>query len=115
MSTGMAPDANSSDLTAWSGRRDDSSRAMREPEDGSGLLPDRTGKSPFPWRRRKGDLPFMTEIEATTLPENAYVPLKPGETYHPIVPAEARQPELTWRSIFWGIAFCAIFSVASAY
>ena len=57
----------------------------------------------------------MTEIEATTLPENAYVPLKPGETYHPIVPAEARQPELTLRSIFWGIAFCAIFSVASAY
>jgi putative OPT family oligopeptide transporter len=57
----------------------------------------------------------MTEIETKSLPENAYRPLDPGETYAPIVPAEAKMPELTARSIVWGIAFCVIFSVASAY
>jgi len=50
-----------------------------------------------------------------TLPENAYTPLKSGDSYCPIVPAEATQPELTVRSIFWGVFFCVIFSVASAY
>jgi putative OPT family oligopeptide transporter len=57
----------------------------------------------------------MPEIETKSLPENAYQPLKPGESYQPVVPAEAREPELTARSIFWGVVFCVIFSVASAY
>ena len=58
----------------------------------------------------------MVEIEeAKSLSENAYQPLKPGESYQPIVPAEAKVPELTPRSILWGVAFCAIFTVASAY
>jgi putative OPT family oligopeptide transporter len=57
----------------------------------------------------------MTENETKSLPENAYQPLKPGESYQPIVPAQANVPELTPRSIFWGVLFCVIFSVASAY
>jgi putative OPT family oligopeptide transporter len=58
----------------------------------------------------------MVEIEeAKALSENAYQPLKSGESYQPIVPAEAKVPELTPRSILWGVAFCAIFTVASAY
>jgi putative OPT family oligopeptide transporter len=57
----------------------------------------------------------MNEIETKSLPGNAYQPLEPGETYQPIVPAEAKEPELTLRSVFWGILFCVIFSVASAY
>jgi len=57
----------------------------------------------------------MNEAETKSLPENAYLPLKPGETYSPIVPADAKEPEMTWRAIFWGIVFCVIFSVASAY
>jgi putative OPT family oligopeptide transporter len=57
----------------------------------------------------------MTDIETKSLPENAYQPLKPGESYQPIVPTEAKQPELTLRSIFWGVALCVIFTVASAY
>ncbi len=55
----------------------------------------------------------MQEIER--LPENAYVPLKAGESYCPIVSPQATQPELTARSIFWGVFFCIIFSIASAY
>ena len=38
-----------------------------------------------------------------------------GETYLPIVPADAAPPELTPRSMLWGIIFCVIFTVASAY
>src|ERR1035437_7053937 len=57
----------------------------------------------------------MNEIDTKSLPENAYRPLKPGESYTPIVPANSMEPELTLRSIFWGVVFCIIFSVASAY
>jgi len=57
----------------------------------------------------------MSETETKSLAENAYLPLKPGESYAPIVAAEAKTPELTLRSIFWGMLFCVIFSVASAY
>jgi putative OPT family oligopeptide transporter len=56
-----------------------------------------------------------TEVETKSLPLNAYTPLQEDETYHPIVPAEVRMPELTARSIGWGIFLCIIFSVASAY
>ena len=57
----------------------------------------------------------MQASESTSLPENAYVPLKPGEHYTPMVPAESKQAELTWRSVSWGIFVCVLFSVASAY
>jgi putative OPT family oligopeptide transporter len=57
----------------------------------------------------------MTENEAKSLPENAYVPLKPGESYDPIIPPQAKEPELTLRAVFWGVVFCVVFSVASAY
>jgi putative OPT family oligopeptide transporter len=57
----------------------------------------------------------MSEIETKSLPENAYKPLNPGETYTPIVPTTSVQPELTMRALFWGVVFCIIFSVASAY
>ncbi len=57
----------------------------------------------------------MPELETKSLPANAYQPLKPGESYPPIIPSEAKVPELTLRSILWGIVFCVIFTVASAY
>jgi putative OPT family oligopeptide transporter len=57
----------------------------------------------------------MTENETNSLPDNAYKPLKAGEAYQPIVPTEAKTPELTLRSVFWGVFFCVIFSIASAY
>ncbi|MGH9641845.1 MAG: OPT family oligopeptide transporter [Terriglobales bacterium] len=57
----------------------------------------------------------MPEIEVKSLPENAYRELKSGEFYLPIVPAEAAPPELTLRAILWGVAFCVLFTVASAY
>jgi len=58
----------------------------------------------------------MTDApETKSLPENAYLPLKPGEVYRPIIPASADVPEATWRSVGWGVFLCAIFAVASAY
>ena len=57
----------------------------------------------------------MNVTATESLPENAYKPLKPGESYTPILSGEARQPELSLRALFWGSVFCVIFSVASAY
>ena len=51
----------------------------------------------------------------TKLPENAYRELKPGETYVPMVPPGVRVPEITVRSIVFGIAMNIIFSVVATY
>lgn len=56
-----------------------------------------------------------SERETTSLPANAYERLQPGEAYLPLVPASAKLPELTARSIVWGVLLCVIFTVASAY
>jgi putative OPT family oligopeptide transporter len=55
------------------------------------------------------DAPFLK------LPDNAYTRLQQGETYQPAVPAETLLPELTARSVGWGLLLCVIFTVASAY
>ncbi|MCC7173802.1 MAG: oligopeptide transporter, OPT family [Bryobacterales bacterium] len=58
----------------------------------------------------------MLETSPThSLPDNAYTPLPPGTSYEPVVGAAARLPELTWRSVLWGVFFCVVFTVASAY
>ena len=49
------------------------------------------------------------------LPENAYTPLPPGTAYQPLVPASTTIPELTPRSVGWGLFLCVVFTVASAY
>ncbi len=57
----------------------------------------------------------MSEQATHALPENAYRPLNPGEVYAPIVQAHVSAPELTLRAVLWGLFFCVIFTVASAY
>jgi len=57
----------------------------------------------------------MPELETKSLPESAYEPLKPGESYPPIVAADVKLPELTARSVGWGIFLCIIFTIAAAY
>ncbi len=57
----------------------------------------------------------MSEHAIHSLPENAYQPLASGETYTPIFQAHMHAPELTARAILWGILFCVVFTVASAY
>src|SRR5208282_3080199 len=57
----------------------------------------------------------MNEIDRNALPENAYRPLKPGETYSPIIHAQMHAPELTARAILWGLFLCVVFTTASAY
>src|SRR6266852_1073681 len=56
-----------------------------------------------------------TATETKTLPANAYTPLPPGTAYIPIVPASTVLPELTPRSVGWGLLLCVVFTVASAY
>lgn len=51
----------------------------------------------------------------TGLPTNAYTELKPGEKYVPVVPAEQGVPEVTFRSVFWGLLFGVIFSAGTTF
>ncbi|MFQ5589842.1 MAG: OPT family oligopeptide transporter [Phycisphaerae bacterium] len=58
----------------------------------------------------------MTELEPQTrLPENAYRELKPGETYVPMVPPEVTVPEVTTRSVVFGLAMNVVFAMAATY
>jgi putative OPT family oligopeptide transporter len=57
----------------------------------------------------------MDAPDTRSLPENAYRALAPGESYRPVIPAAARLPEATWRSVLWGLLLCVLFTVASAY
>jgi len=89
-------------------------RALSEPKAGLiGIRQDALGTGPGIASDRGFRL--MNENEPTSLPENAYRPLKPGESFQPIIPAAANEPELTFRSILWGVILCIIFSIASAY
>ncbi|MCH8147528.1 MAG: OPT/YSL family transporter, partial [Planctomycetes bacterium] len=51
----------------------------------------------------------------TKLPENAYRELRPGEEYVPMVPPNVTAPEITVRSIVFGIAMNILFAVAATY
>jgi len=57
----------------------------------------------------------MSTVPTTELPPNAYTTLAPGSVYEPVVPASAALPELTARSVGWGLLLCVIFTIASAY
>ncbi len=57
----------------------------------------------------------LARPETTRLPENAYRRLKPDEIYQPLVPAASPQREATAYSLAFGLALCAVFTVASAY
>src|ERR1700728_2783299 len=65
--------------------------------------------------KTKATKPVTNEAEPKSLPENAYLPLPPSEYYTPIVQDNMYVPELTPRAILWGVFFCVIFTVASAY
>ncbi|PIU55364.1 MAG: oligopeptide transporter, OPT family [Deltaproteobacteria bacterium CG07_land_8_20_14_0_80_38_7] len=49
------------------------------------------------------------------LPENAYTELAKGEKYLPVVPSEKILPEVSLRSVFWGILFGIIFSTGTTF
>lgn len=55
------------------------------------------------------------EKRVTELPENAYRELKPGEEYHPVLPANKPVKEITGWSIGMGLLMAVIFSAAAAY
>ena len=49
------------------------------------------------------------------LSENAYRALQPGEKYEPIVHAEARMVEVSFRSVLFGLVMAVVFSGAAAF
>ncbi len=57
----------------------------------------------------------MSDQAPLRLPENAYRELKPGETYTPVIPPETSVPEITARSVGFGLLMAVVFSAAAAY
>ena len=55
------------------------------------------------------------EKPKTSLPENAYRELKPGESYEPLLSPEKNHPEITPWSVSLGLVMTIIFSAAAAY
>ena len=55
------------------------------------------------------------EKQLTSLPENAYRELKPGEEYTPIMPASSSPREVTPYSVTMGIVMAVVFSAAAAF
>ncbi len=53
--------------------------------------------------------------QLTSLPENAYRELKPGEEYKSVMPAASKPKEVTSYSVTMGIIMAIIFSAAAAY
>ncbi len=58
---------------------------------------------------------MQTAAPGKGVPENAYRPLSADETYEPLTPSAQSPPELTARSVGWGLLLCVIFTVAAAY
>ncbi len=57
----------------------------------------------------------MSEQKNTGLPENAMRPLKPGESYEPLMSPKAKPREVTFYSVSIGLLMAVIFSAATAY
>ena len=55
------------------------------------------------------------EKQLTSLPENAYRELKPGEEYTPIMPASSSPREVTPYSVTMGVVMAVVFSAAAAF
>ncbi|MBO7417699.1 MAG: oligopeptide transporter, OPT family [Bacteroidaceae bacterium] len=51
----------------------------------------------------------------TSLPENAYRELKPGEVYNPLMSPAKTYPEVNVWSVLWGLLMAVLFSAAAAY
>ena len=53
--------------------------------------------------------------QLTSLPENAYHELKPGEEYTPVMPASSNPKEVTPYSVTMGVIMAIVFSAAAAF
>ena len=55
------------------------------------------------------------DTQPTSLPENAYRELAPGEEYKPVMSPQSKPREVTPYSVSFGILMAIIFSAAAAY
>ncbi len=54
-------------------------------------------------------------MKQTSLPENAFRPLREGEEYEPLMKPTGRYREVTPWSLVWGLLMAVVFSAATAY
>ncbi len=55
------------------------------------------------------------ELKSGILPDNAFRPLKEGETYEPVMSPHETCPEVNLWSVTWGVLMAVLFSAAAAY
>ena len=55
------------------------------------------------------------KLQASSLPDNAFRELKPGETYNPLMSPGKTYPEVTVWSVTWGVIMAIVFSAAAAF
>ena len=58
---------------------------------------------------------MIEEDICTSLPDNAYRELKPGEVYNPLLSPDKTYPEVNAWSVLWGLLMAVLFSAAAAY
>lgn len=54
-------------------------------------------------------------MKETSLPDNAFRPLKEGEEYEPLMKPNQQYREVTPWSLVWGLLMAVVFSAATAY
>ena len=54
-------------------------------------------------------------MKETSLPENAFRPLRDGEEYEPLMKPSRQYREVTPWSLVWGLLMAVVFSAATAY
>lgn len=77
------------------------------------MHPDKENHSRIRKNPENPDTDMEPEKIKTSLPENAYRELKPGEEYTPVMPASTTPREVTPYSVTMGVVMAVIFSAAA--
>ena len=68
-----------------------------------------------PFEKNRPEVENPADVDSTSLPENAFTELKPGEEYRPVMHPNRRYQEVTPYSVITGLILAVVFSAAAAY
>lgn len=68
-----------------------------------------------PFEKNRPEVENPADVDPTSLPENAFTELKPGEEYRPVMHPNRQYQEVTPYSVITGLILAVVFSAAAAY
>ena len=68
-----------------------------------------------PLKQNRPEVENPADVDPTSLPENAFTELKPGEEYRPVMHPNRQYQEVTPYSVITGLILAVVFSAAAAY